>query len=56
MCNTVWRWCVTLCGNGFMDFIRRPESKILKIKITMFWRLALLPSSVEWRMTEATSV
>jgi hypothetical protein len=35
-----------------MDFIRRPESKILKIlkiKITTFRKLALLLSSGEWR-------
>jgi hypothetical protein len=23
---------ITLCGDGFMDFIHRPKSKILKIK------------------------
>jgi hypothetical protein len=26
-----WRWCIILCGDGFMDFIRRPKSKILKM-------------------------
>jgi hypothetical protein len=25
-----WRRCVILCGDGFMDFIQRPKSKILK--------------------------
>jgi hypothetical protein len=43
-----WRWCIILCGDGFMDFIHRPKSKILKtlkIKITTFRKLALLPSS-----------
>jgi hypothetical protein len=47
-----WRWCIILCGDGFMDFIHRPKSKvlkILKIKITTFRKLALLPSSGEWR-------
>jgi hypothetical protein len=37
---------------GFMDFIHRPKNKILKIlkiKITTFRKLALLPSSGEWR-------
>jgi hypothetical protein len=24
--------CTVLCGDGFMDFIHRPKSKILKIK------------------------
>jgi hypothetical protein len=41
-----WRWCIILCGEGFMDFIHRPKSKILKIlkiKITTFL------SSGEWR-------
>jgi hypothetical protein len=41
-----------LCGDGFMDFIHCPKSKILKIlkiKITTFRKLALLPSSGEWR-------
>jgi hypothetical protein len=38
-----------LCGDGSMDFIHRPKSKILKIKITTFRKLALLPSSGEWR-------
>jgi hypothetical protein len=33
---------------GFMDFIHRPKSKILKIKIMTFRKLALLPSSDEW--------
>jgi hypothetical protein len=35
------------CGDVFMDFIHRPKSKILKlkIKITTFRKLALLPSS-----------
>jgi hypothetical protein len=37
-----------LCGDGFMDFIHRPKSKILKIKATTFRKLALLPSSGEW--------
>jgi hypothetical protein len=37
-----------LCGDGFMDFIHRPKSKILKIKIIAFRKLALLPSSGEW--------
>jgi hypothetical protein len=37
-----------------MDFTHRPKSKILKIlklkiKTTTFWKLALLPSSGEWR-------
>jgi hypothetical protein len=35
-----------------MDFIHHPKSKILKIlkiKITTFRKLALLPSSGEWR-------
>jgi hypothetical protein len=36
-----------------MDFINRPKSEILKnikkIKITTFRKLALLPSSGEWR-------
>jgi hypothetical protein len=32
-----------------MDFIHRPKSKILKIKITTFRKLTLLPSSGEWR-------
>jgi hypothetical protein len=39
---------VALCGDGFMDFIHHPKSKILKIlkiKITTFQKLALLPSS-----------
>jgi hypothetical protein len=40
------------CGGGFMDFIHRPKSKILKIKITTFRELALLPSSGEWRGEE----
>jgi hypothetical protein len=26
-----WRWCIILCGDGFMDFIHRPKSKILKL-------------------------
>jgi hypothetical protein len=38
-----------LYGDGFMDFIHRPKRKILKIKITTFRKLALLPSSGEWR-------
>jgi hypothetical protein len=40
-----------LGGDGFMDFIRRAKSKILKlkIKITTFRKLALLLSSGEWR-------
>jgi hypothetical protein len=41
-----------LCGDGFVDFIHRPKSKILKIlkiKITTLRKLALLPSSSEWR-------
>jgi hypothetical protein len=40
-----------LCGDGFMDFIHRPKSKILKlkIKITTFRKLALLPCSGGWR-------
>jgi hypothetical protein len=25
------RWCIILCGDGFMDFIHRPKCKILKI-------------------------
>jgi hypothetical protein len=35
-----------------MDFIHRPRSKILKyhkLKFTRFRKLALLPSSGEWR-------
>jgi hypothetical protein len=43
------RWCIILCGDGFMDFIHRPKKKILKIKITKFRKLALLPSLGEWR-------
>jgi hypothetical protein len=43
----------TLCGDGFMDLIHCLKRKILnilkKIKITTFWKLALLPSSGEWR-------
>jgi hypothetical protein len=35
-----------------MDFIHRPKSKILKIKITTFRKLALLLSSGEWRGEE----
>jgi hypothetical protein len=38
-----------------MGFIHRPKSKILKIlkiKITTFRKLALLPSSGEWRGEE----
>jgi hypothetical protein len=44
-----------LSGDGFMDFIHRPKSKILKnikkfkIKTTSFRKLALLPCSGEWR-------
>jgi hypothetical protein len=26
------QFLLTLCGDGFMDFIHRPDSKILKIK------------------------
>jgi hypothetical protein len=48
------RCCIILCGVGFMDFIHRSKSKILKlkikkIKITTFRKLDLLPSSSEWR-------
>jgi hypothetical protein len=25
------RWCIILCGDGFMDFVHRPKSEILKI-------------------------
>jgi hypothetical protein len=39
-CGRLW---IYLCGDGFMDFIHRPKSKILKIKITTFRKLALLP-------------
>jgi hypothetical protein len=42
----------SFCGDGFMDFIHRPRSKILKIKIATFRKLALLPSSGEWRGKE----
>jgi hypothetical protein len=42
-----------MCGDGFMDFIHRPKSKILKIKITTVRKLALLPSSGEWRGEES---
>jgi hypothetical protein len=38
-----------LCGGGFMDFIHRPKSKILKIlqiKITTFRKLAQDGSSI----------
>jgi hypothetical protein len=30
-------------GDGFMDFIHRPKSKILKIKITTFREQSQLP-------------
>jgi hypothetical protein len=41
-----------LYGDGFKDFIHHPKSKILKIKIKAFRKLALLPSSGEWRGEE----
>jgi hypothetical protein len=43
---------IILCGDGFMYFIHRLNGKILKIKIMTFRKLALLPSSGEWRGEE----
>jgi hypothetical protein len=50
-CKCWLKYKLVLCGDGFMDFIYRPKSKILKlkIKITKFRKLAVLPSSGEWR-------
>jgi hypothetical protein len=54
--ETFCRWCIILCDYGFMDFIHRPKSKILKIKITTFRKLGLLPASGEWSpVMEASS-
>jgi hypothetical protein len=34
-----------LCSSGSLDFFRLPKNKITTIKITMFRKLVLLPSS-----------
>jgi hypothetical protein len=36
-----WRWCVTICNSCFLDIAHR----LYFNKITMFWKLDLLPSS-----------
>jgi hypothetical protein len=41
----LWRWCITLRINGFLDFVYRPEFQILEN--TTLRKLGLFPSSEE---------